>query len=98
VRKAAAVAAEDDGVRRRRLLYRATHRGTREMDWLLGKFVAARVDAWPAAALSSLEALSEMPDPDLHAWILDPALRADDPLAAIIGEIRTFHGLASAAR
>jgi succinate dehydrogenase flavin-adding protein (antitoxin of CptAB toxin-antitoxin module)/heme-degrading monooxygenase HmoA len=90
---AAAAAAENDAVHRRRLLYRATHRGTREMDWLLGKFGAARMDTWPAGDLPQLSVLIEMPDPDLHAWILDPALRADDPLLRMITDIRAFHGL-----
>ncbi|MDA8049662.1 MAG: succinate dehydrogenase assembly factor 2 [Rhodospirillales bacterium] len=55
--------------RRRRILYRATHRGTAENDHLIGRFVAARIDAMDEAALAALEALLALPDPDLADWI-----------------------------
>lgn len=55
--------------RRRRLAWRAAHRGTREMDLLLGGFVTARIGDMDDAALDQLEALIEVPDDLLYAWI-----------------------------
>lgn len=55
--------------RRRRILYRATHRGTAECDQLVGGFVSARLSIMSEAQLAELEALLAMPDPDLVAWI-----------------------------
>lgn len=56
-------------LRRRRLLYRATHRGTHENDLLLGGFLRAQVDTLDDADLTALEALLELPDPDLADWL-----------------------------
>lgn len=56
--------------RRRRLRYRAWHRGTREMDLVLGRFVDAELVDMNDAEVAELETLMEAPDPDLFAWIL----------------------------
>jgi antitoxin CptB len=56
-------------VRRRRLLYRATHRGTRETDLLVGGFVESRIALWSDAELDALEAVLELPDVDLADWL-----------------------------
>lgn len=55
--------------RRRRLLFRATHRGTRESDLLLGGFVAPRLATFTLAEIAALEQLLELPDPDLADWL-----------------------------
>ncbi len=55
--------------RRRRLLYRATHRGTHENDLLIGGFVASRLAQFTDSELAELEDLLELPDPDLNNWL-----------------------------
>jgi antitoxin CptB len=55
--------------RRRRLLFRATHRGTFENDLLLGGFVRAQLDLLTEADIEALEALMDLPDPDLADWL-----------------------------
>ncbi len=55
--------------RRRRLLFRASHRGTHETDLLVGGFVATRLDRFTDAELDALEELMELPDPDLADWL-----------------------------
>ena len=55
--------------RRRRLLYRACHRGTQETDLLVGGYVAARIDALTEAELDTLEGILDLPDPDLADWL-----------------------------
>jgi antitoxin CptB len=55
--------------RRRRLLYRATHRGTYENDILLGGFVRRHIDALHESELAALEALLEIPENDLADWL-----------------------------
>jgi len=59
----------DLDVRRRRLLFRATHRGTHETDLLVGGFVAARIDALTPTEMDALEQVMELPDPDLADWL-----------------------------
>jgi len=55
--------------RRRRLLFRATHRGTHETDLLVGGFVAARIHTLTADEMDALEQVMELPDPDLADWL-----------------------------
>lgn len=77
--------------RRKRLLYRAWHRGMREMDLIMGPFCDARIAALSEAELDDLERLIEVPDRDLYGWITDPAgspPQADSPL---LEQLRTFH-------
>jgi antitoxin CptB len=62
--------------RRKRLLFRCWHRGTREMDLILGRFADAEIETLSDAELTELEHLIEAPDPDLYA-----ALTGDKPLA-----------------
>ncbi len=55
--------------RRRRILFRATHRGTHETDILVGGFVAARLDDFTEAELDAVEEVMELPDADLADWL-----------------------------
>ena len=55
----------DDVLRRRRLAFRAAHRGTKEMDLLFGGFVAEHLDDFTTEELAELERLSDLPDNDL---------------------------------
>src|SRR5215469_9283870 len=70
-------------VRRRRLLYRATHRGTYENDILLGGFVQRHISVLDASEIAALEALLELPDNDLADWLTGRSAipsEADTPL------------------
>ena len=58
-----------DNTRRRRLLFRATHRGTRENDFLVGGFVAARLADFSPADIADLELIMDLPDPLLADWL-----------------------------
>jgi antitoxin CptB len=55
--------------RRRRLLYRANHRGTHENDILIGGFVTARIASFSDADLDALEEILELPDVELAHWL-----------------------------
>jgi antitoxin CptB len=57
-------------IRRRTILWRATHRGTKEMDLMLGGFARAAIESMQPSELDELEALVDLPDPMLMAWIL----------------------------
>ncbi len=81
-------------VRRRRLLYRATRRGTQETDLLVGGFVAPRIAELTEAELAALEAIMDLPDVDLADWLSGrrpiPA-ESDTPM---LRRIRTAAGVA----
>ncbi len=49
--------------RRRRLLYRAWHRGMREMDLIMGRFADAAIGDMSEAELDAFERLTDVPDP-----------------------------------
>jgi antitoxin CptB len=54
--------------RRKKLLWRATHRGIKEMDMLLGGYVRLHVNTMTAGDLDALEAIIDTPDQTLLAW------------------------------
>jgi len=55
--------------RRRRILFRATHRGTKETDILVGGYVTARIASMAESELDALEAVMDLPDPLLADWL-----------------------------
>jgi antitoxin CptB len=55
--------------RRRRLLFRAHHRGTREADLMIGAFVARHIASFNDAEMDELEAVLEHWDVDLADWL-----------------------------
>lgn len=65
---------------RKKLLWRATHRGIKEMDILLGGFAAARLENLSAAEIAELEAIIDIPDQQLLSWATNlETLPADVP-------------------
>lgn len=59
---------DNDDNRRKALIYRSWHRGTREMDILLGSFADHVVPGLQGDQIAAFEALLECPDPDLYDW------------------------------
>jgi antitoxin CptB len=59
----------DSDTRRKRLLFRSWHRGTREADLILGSFAEANLAAFDDTRLDRYEALLDCPDADLFDWI-----------------------------
>jgi antitoxin CptB len=55
--------------RRRRLLFRANHRGTHELDLLIGGFVSSRIETFTDEELTDIERLLDLPEPDLADWL-----------------------------
>ena len=78
-------------VRRRRIAFRAWHRGTLEMDLIMGRFADAHLAGLSDAELDAFEALLEWPDPDLYAWVSGEALPPPQADHAVLGRLRSFH-------
>lgn len=55
--------------KRKRLIFRSYHRGTKEMDLVLGSFASAHVLGFTAEELSEYDSLLCENDPDLYNWI-----------------------------
>ena len=77
--------------RRRRLLYRAWHRGMREMDLIMGRFADASIGDMSEAEVDAFERLSEVPDPDLYNWIANNAAVPSQHDTALLARLRAFH-------
>ena len=60
---------ENDQIRRKRLRFRSWHRGTRELDLLLGRFADRHMASLTPQQLDRYEALIDQPDPDIYSWI-----------------------------
>jgi antitoxin CptB len=60
-------------VRRRKLLFRAWHRGLREVDLILGRFADGNIEQLTEAELSEFESLMDVPDGELLVWLTGEA-------------------------
>ena len=76
--------------RRKRLLFRCWHRGTREMDLILGRFADAEIADLTGDELDQLEQLIEVPDPDLYAALSGDALPAPEFRTGLFDRIKSF--------
>ena len=77
--------------RRRRMLFRAWHRGTKEMDLLLGRFADAEIAGLDDAELTALEAVMAEADWDLFAWITGAREIPAPSDTAMLRRIIAFH-------
>ncbi len=62
---------EAEDIRRKKLIFRAWHRGTRESDLLLGRFAEAHVPGFDSGQLDQFEALLTENDPDIYDWLTE---------------------------
>lgn len=60
-------------IRLKRLNYRASHRGTREADYLIGGFCEEHCAGWTDDEIAWFEAFLEEQDVDIMAWALGTA-------------------------
>ena len=77
--------------RRRRLLYRAWHRGTREMDLIMGTFADSCIADLSDTEVSEFVRLADAPDPDIYAWISGEREVPDDYDGPMFQRLRGFH-------
>jgi antitoxin CptB len=82
--------------RRKRLLFRCWHRGTREMDLILGRFADAEIATLRDDEVSELERLIELPDPDLYAAVTGDKPIAPEFAGALFDRIKAFRAVGPA--
>ncbi|KLK92279.1 hypothetical protein AA309_14880 [Microvirga vignae] len=81
----------DLDVRRRQILFRAWHRGMREMDLIMGRFADAEIADLSEEELADFEHLIEITDRDLLGWItgeIETPSNYDTPL---FRRLKAFH-------
>lgn len=57
-------------IKRRRLLFRSKHRGTKEMDILLGDYFDKNLENFSIEELKKCEEILDQPDDSLYRWAL----------------------------
>ena len=77
--------------RRRRLLFRAWHRGMREVDLITGRFADAHIGALTEAEVADFERLMDVPEPDLLNWVMGAAEIPASHDTTLFRRLRDFH-------
>jgi antitoxin CptB len=80
----------DIDIRRKKLRFRAWHRGFREADLILGPFADRRLAGFGPAELDAFEALIDQPDHDLYGWIIGQAEPPAELAGEMLEQIRAF--------
>lgn len=87
----AGVAADQAEIRRKRLAFRAWHRGIRETDLILGRFADASIAGFSEAELTAFETLLEIPDRDLLGWVTGAEEIPPEMATPMLRRIIAFH-------
>lgn len=77
--------------RRRKLLFRAWHRGMREMDLIMGRFADAEIGGMSEADLDEFERLIEVLDRDLLSWVTGEAEVPENYDSELFRRLKGFH-------
>jgi antitoxin CptB len=81
--------------RRRRLVFRAWHRGTRETDLILGRFADAHAAGFSEYELADFERILEIPDPDIFAWVTGAVPVPEGAASPTLRRLIAFYGRTS---
>jgi antitoxin CptB len=79
-------------LRRRKLLFRAWHRGMREMDLIMGRFADEALAGLDDVELDAFERLMDVPDRELLAWVTGEAEVPSAYDTALLHRLREFRG------
>ena len=77
--------------RKKRALFQAWHRGTKEMDLLLGQFADASLADMSEADLAEFEAILEESDRDLFSWVVGSEPAGASGETALFKTFLAFH-------
>lgn len=79
-------------IKRKRLIFRSWHRGTREIDLLLGRFADTHLPGYSERQLALYERFLANSDPDIYNWITGqeplPPAEASDVVDELISFLR----------
>jgi len=72
------ISSEGLDARRRRLLFRAWHRGMREVDLITGRFADAHIGTLTETEVDDFERLMDVVEPDLLNWVMGAVATPDE--------------------
>lgn len=77
--------------KRKQLIFRSWHRGTKEMDLIMGKFADAHVADFDAEQIAQYEQIMQENDPNLYNWLTGkeeaPANVRNDVFEMLMGHV-----------
>tara|TARA_Y100001935_G_scaffold224747_1_gene201405 strand:- start:329 stop:601 length:273 start_codon:yes stop_codon:yes gene_type:complete len=73
-----------------RLIYRSWHRGTKELDLILGNYITENINQMSKDDINDYEALLNSEDPDIYKWIVKFEVPTDNALNDIVIKIRAY--------
>ena len=76
---------------RRRIVYRSSHRGTKELDFILGRFCMAFVNEFDVKQLELFERLLENEETHLQQWLMGQVDIPAGSQGEMLHQIRAFH-------
>ena len=71
----------------KKLLFKASHRGTKEMDIILGNFAKKNLESMDIDNLKLFEEILEIPDPDLYKWFTSEDINIPEKFLDLVKEI-----------
>ena len=77
-------------VLKKQIIYRSNHRGSKEMDLLLGSFVNKYINSLNETELKELESLLKIDDDVLYKWYLKKNSKTLVPANDISKKLREF--------
>jgi antitoxin CptB len=75
---------------RRKLAFRAWHRGTREADLLIGTFADRHIAAFDAEQLAQFDRLLAENDPDIYEWMTGQSEIPPEHVNSVTALLRRF--------
>jgi antitoxin CptB len=80
----------DVETRKKRILYRAHHRGTKESDLIVGGFFDARTASLTPAELDDADRVLDLLDVDLMDWVIKKLPVPDGVRSVLLDELVTY--------
>ncbi len=85
------ISSEGLDARRRKLLFRSWHRGTREADLIMGRFADAHIASLSDMELDQYEHLLDALETDLLAWLTGVSAIPAEHDTPMLRRVRDFH-------
>jgi len=82
---------QDIGLIRKKLLFRARHRGFKEADMIIGSFAEAHLDTMSLAELTEFESLLDGQDWDVYAWIIGEKTPPESANGPVLVALQNHH-------
>ena len=79
-----------DEILKKKIIYRSTHRGNKEMDLLLGNFVKKYINQFSKYELIDLEKLIFQEDEKIYKWYYSKIVDENIPVTKVSTLLRNF--------